>query len=83
MSAGTWIVIGLLSAAFGGFIRIWTRTGPDEVEGVEILHRGWLHWRYLIEDKRHSLFSDRYLTRGAAIRAARAELERLKQRIGT
>lgn len=83
MSAGTWIALAWLAVA-SGFLRwLYRQAPPDEPEGVEILHRGWLHWRYLIEDKRHSLFSGRYLTRGAAIRAARAELERLEKRIET
>ena len=83
MSAGTLIIIGLLAAAFGGFIRIWTKTTPEPPDGVTLTlthqlgsRRVRSRWHYIINDRR-AMSSTGYLTRNSAIRAAQQELDRL------
>jgi hypothetical protein len=80
MSGGMWVVVGLLLAAFGGFIAIWTRTEPEVPDGVRIEKIDG-RWTYFIEDSR-AMYANitGYLTRASAIRAARTELDRLEKR---
>ena len=83
MSAATWIALALLLAAIGGFINVWARTEPEVPENVDILRLG-RRWTYVIKSS-HSVRASLtgYFTRGAAIRAARAELDRLEKGIET
>jgi len=91
MSAGALIIIGLLTAAFGGFIRIWTHTEPEPPPGIVIalIHelddnnrRTRSRWHYISEDRR-AMTSTGYLTRASAIRAAQQEFDRLAQKDAT
>lgn len=80
---GTWMALGWIAIAFG-FLRWLYRQDPEgEPEGARILYNGPFDWSYVIEERRHTLRSGRYRTRGAAIRAAKQELKRLGKRIET
>lgn len=83
MSAGTWMALAWLAVA-SGFLRwLYRQAPPDVPKNVDILRLG-RRWTYVIKDS-HSMRANvnGYWTRAAAIRAARAELERLEKRIET
>jgi hypothetical protein len=76
------LLLGLLIGLFISsaiFLYLYQRPQTEPPEGVIITHDSRFGWNYILDDHR-GMYGIGYLTRGAAIRAATTELERLKQK---
>ena len=77
------VLLFLAPIAFIVFLLIWTkRPMPDPPPGVKITHSPHFGYSYWSEDRRlmGAPIATGYLTQRAAIRAARAEYERVEGR---